>query len=64
MGIIIGDNNVINNSTINEEKMQPTKKNWAERHPVIISALISFVVGFLLLFSFWEDLIMYLEGVL
>ena len=62
MGITIGDSNFISNSNINDEKMQPQKKNWVERHPVIISALISFVVGFLLLFSFWEDLITYLEG--
>ena len=62
MGITIGDSNFISNSNINDGKMQPQKKNWVERHPVIISALISFVVGFLLLFSFWEDLITYLEG--
>lgn len=62
MGIIIGDNNNINNSLVNDGKMQKEDRNWGERHPIIISALISFIVGFLLLFNFWKEIILFLEG--
>ncbi len=62
MGITIGDNNKINNSVITNGDCTETKKNWGERHPVIVSVLASFGVGFLLLFSFWKDIITFLEG--
>ena len=62
MGITIGDNNKINNSVITTGECAKSKKNWAERHPIIVSVLASFGVGFLLLFSFWKDIITFLEG--
>lgn len=62
MGINIGDNNRIKNSIIADGECSENKKNWAERHPVIMSIIVSFVVGFILLFSFWDDLVEYLEG--
>ena len=33
-----------------------------EKHPVICSLLISFIVGFALLFSFWKDIVNAIEG--
>ena len=45
MSIHIGDNNIIKNSTFNEGDIK--KKKWAERHPVFISIICSFLVGFI-----------------
>ena len=61
MSIQIGNNNIIKNSTFNESEIK--KKNWIERHPVLISIAGSFLVGFILLFSFWQDIISYLEEI-
>lgn len=33
-----------------------------EKHPVVCSLLISFIVGFALLFSFWKDIVNAIEG--
>lgn len=62
MGIKIGNNNKIKNSVITEDGCYDIRKNWAERHPIITSILVSFGVGFLLLFSFWNDIITIFEG--
>lgn len=65
MGISIGDKNKIRNSTIAENiKNDIPKKNFSEKHSVIISAVISFVIGFILLFSFWDNIILWIEEVL
>ena len=67
MGINIGNNNKLKNVTI-EEKMNSTtehkaeKKSFAERHPILIGLFCSFVVGVLLLFSFWEKMIGFIEN--
>ncbi len=65
MGISIGDNNKIKNSTIAENiKNNIPKKNIIERHPVFISVITSFGVGLILLFSFWKDFILWIEGLI
>lgn len=66
MGINIGDNNKIKNSCI-AEKMEirspvPEKKGFFEKHPVICSFLISLIAGVVVLFSFWEEVISWIEG--
>ena len=66
MGIKIGDDNKIQNSMI-AEKIDTTKdtikkKNFFDKHPVICGFLISLVAGIVLLFSVWEKLISFLEG--
>jgi hypothetical protein len=66
MGIKIGDDNKIQNSMI-AEKIDTTKdtikkKTFFDKHPVICGFLISLVAGIVLLFSFWEKLISFLEG--
>lgn len=71
MGVTIGDGNKISNSNIAEkienhsDSSLPDKKTtFYEKHPVICSFLISLVAGIVLLFSFWERIIDFLEGVL
>ena len=65
--IKIGDNNKIANATI-AGKIEKSaynnedKKSFAERHPVLLSLLISLLAGFILLFSFWKDIIDWIEG--
>lgn len=67
--LIIGSNNKITNSSIavNIERDGTNEKNgrrksFAEKHPVLISVLVSFVVGFILLFSFWKQIVTWIEG--
>ena len=51
-----GNGNKISN-TNNEEK-----KGFVSRHPIIVSVLISLIVGFILMFSFWKEIINWIEG--
>ena len=63
--ITIGNNNKISNSTIaNTLKGGETNKNkgFYEKHPVICGFLISLVAGIVLLFSFWNQIITFIEG--
>lgn len=61
MSIHIGDNNIIKNSIFNGDESK--KKKWVEKHPVFISIICSFLVGVILLFSFWQDIVSWLEGI-
>ena len=65
--ITIGNNNKITNSSIgNKEEKKPesaeTKKKFYEKHPWISGIIISIIAGAILLFSFWKEIIMRLEG--
>ncbi len=63
--IIIGNNNKIKNSTIvgtTNKSDNPKSNGFFEKHPVVCSVLISFGVGFVLLFSFWNRIITFIEG--
>ena len=63
--ITIGSNNKIKNSTIAgimNTNGADTSKGFYEKHPVFCSVLISFLVGLILLFSFWDRLISFIEG--
>lgn len=65
MGIFIGENNKIKNSTIAEKISNATpKKNFIERHSLIVSIITSFVVGFVLMFSFWDEIVLWMEGLI
>ncbi len=62
----IGDGNKISNSKIanaitNESSEE--KKSFFEKHPVICSFLISLAAGVVLLFSFWSEIVKWIEGV-
>ena len=64
MSIKIGDNNKISKSTIAETistGVRREKKNFCEKHPILCSIVISFFVGFILLFSFWKNIITLIE---
>lgn len=68
MGIKIGNNNTIKNSNIAEtingnlSKKTKRKKSFYEKHPVICSFLISLVAGRIVLFSFWNNMVNWIEG--
>ena len=65
MGINIGNGNKIKNSTIAEKidgKYSSEKKTCYDKHPWISDLTISFVIGFVLLFPFWNDIIKWIEG--
>lgn len=67
MSIKIGDKNKIKNSTIaghvvNNDK--GVKKGLCEKHPIICGVLISLITGIILLFSFWQNIISWIEEVL
>ncbi|GIO57984.1 hypothetical protein [Paenibacillus cineris] len=65
----IGNNNKIKNSSIGnhyESNGKPSnsenRKSFAEKHPILIGVIISMVTGFVLLFSFWDHLVDWIEG--
>ena len=65
MSINIGNNNTIKNSNIAERienNYNSPPKTFYERHPIIFGILISLIAGFVLLFSFWNKIIYFLEG--
>lgn len=65
MSVNIGNNNKIKNSTIAEQinsNQKPEKKCFYDKHPVICGFLISLVAGVVVLFSFWTDIVKWLEG--
>lgn len=65
MGINIGNGNKIKNSSIveNAEGFRPVeKKRFYDKHPWISGLAISFIIGFILLFHFWEYIINWIEG--
>lgn len=64
--ITIGDGNTFKGATIASEivnKPDIEKKTFYDKHPVICGFLISLIAGFVLLFSFWEPIIKFIEGV-
>lgn len=67
MGINIGNNNKFKNVTIAEtvydaDDHKAENKTFAEKHPVLIGMFCSLVVGILLMFRFWQDIVSFIEG--
>lgn len=65
MSVNIGNNNKIQNSTIAEQintGQIPEKKRFYDKHPIICGFLISLVAGVAVLFSFWTEMVNWLEG--
>lgn len=65
--VTIGNGNNISNTTIagkieNESKQEKPIKSFAEKHPFLISVLAGLLTGFILLFSFWKEIIIWIEG--
>ena len=65
MGIIIGNNNNIKQSIVAEncsDGIIPKNKNFLQKHPFASGILISVIAGFILMFSFWEKIRLFIEG--
>lgn len=69
--INIGNGNTINDSIIaskisksNFDGTSDEKKSFVDKHPILISIGISVVAGFILMFSFWDKIVNYIEGFL
>ena len=64
--IHIGNGNKFKNVTVghskNKDSEEGKRKNIVERHPIITSVVISIVTGLVLMFSFWENIIQWIEG--
>ena len=58
MSIKIGNNNIIYKSKITEKN----DDNSNGLKSILIAITIAFVVGFILLFSIWVDIISWIEG--
>lgn len=72
MAINIDSNNKIQNTIIAEDSVivqnskdvlpeKPQKRSIVDKHPIVCSLIISFIVGFLLLFSFWREIVLWIE---
>lgn len=67
MSIRIGNNNKIKDSIIAENNSvarESSKQNFVQKHPIIIGIFIAVVAGFILTFSFWEKIKIFLEGLI
>ena len=65
MGIRIGNNNKIKNSNMGESiiiKSENKKQRFNEKHPYITGFLISVLAGLVMLFSFWNKIVAWMEG--
>lgn len=64
MSIKIGNNNKISKSTISENcTLQEEKKNFNDKHPILCGILISVIAGLILMFSFWEPILKFIESI-
>ena len=67
MSINIGNNNKIKSSIISENSSitaEKTKQSFTQKHPVIIGIFIAVIAGFILSFSFWENIKSFIEGLI
>lgn len=64
MSIRIGDKNKIKKSKIGHTyNSNPPQKGFVTRHPFLSGVLISIVAGFIMLFSFWENIVKWIESI-
>lgn len=60
----IGDGNTLKNvSIVTGGDGSLKKESFYEKHPLICNIGVSLAVGFILLFSFWDNIIRFIEGV-
>lgn len=65
--VTIGAGAHIENSSIgsfDSRAAEASKKSVYERHPILCAVGVSFLVGLVLMFSFWQDVIAFLEGLI
>ena len=63
----IGDGAKITKSTIAsriDKQPSETKKSFVEKHPIIVNIIVAVVGGFLLMFSVWDKIVTWIEGLL
>ncbi len=65
--ITIGDGNTIKNSSISvgnekNESSKQSKKKFTDKHPILISTVIGLITGLVLMFSFWQKIVDWIEG--
>ena len=65
--VTIGDGNKIKGSTIagkieNSSISKPKKKPFFADHPLLVTIIGGVVVAFIMLFSFWEKIVSWIEG--
>ena len=63
--IRIGDGNTITESVIGASAIGSSgvgKQRFIDRHPLFVGFAVSLVAGFVLLFSFWGDIVGFIEG--
>ena len=67
MSIHIGNNNKISQSTFvsNSDNInqKEDKKNFFEKHPLLLTVTAGEFVSAIMLFSFWENVIKFIEGI-
>ena len=61
----IGDHNKICDSTIASlvQKADSLKKTFWEKHPILTGVIGAVIAGAILMFSFWEKIVAFIEGV-
>lgn len=61
----IGNGNKICDSTIAslvQERASPKKTFW-EKHPILTGVIVSVIAGVILMFSFWEKIVTFIEEI-
>lgn len=61
----IGDGNRINKSTIGSDvdaSSPAERKNFWNNHPLLVGIIGAVVAGFILMFSFWGNIVEFIEG--
>lgn len=63
--LIIGNNNKITNSNIgtgNSISYEKDEKRFWEKHPFALALITAIIAAFIMMFSFWEKIVAFLEG--
>lgn len=63
--LIIGDNNSIKNSSIginNNIIGDQGKKGFWEKHPFALALITAIIATFIMMFSFWDKIVAFIEG--
>ncbi len=65
--VTIGNGNTIKNSNISavnesNESSKQNKKRFSDKHPILISTIIGLITGLVLMFSFWQKIVDWIEG--
>lgn len=61
----IGDSAKITKSTIAsriDKQPSEAKLSFVEKHPIIVNVIVAVAGGFLLMFSFWDKIVTWIEG--